>query len=73
MKANGRRNISHSLYDRHIAITRRLAKESGLSESEVIRELLETVSNCKAVWNGCFLKFERPRFQWGDDEATRYL
>jgi hypothetical protein len=73
MKLNGRRNISHSLYDRHIQINRRLAEESGLSESQIVRELLELVSNCHAVWNGCFLKFERPRFQWGEDERERFL
>jgi len=72
-KQNGRRAVSHSLYDRHVEVQERLASESGLTDSEIIRALLELVSDCHAVWQGPFLKFERPKFRWGAKEEGRFL
>ena len=73
MERNGRQVLSVSVKHQHKDVAKRLAEQAGVTESEIIRELLELVSNCHAVWNGCFLKFERPRFQWGQDERERFL
>ena len=73
MKTNGRRPVTHSLTERHVEIEKRLAEEAGLTGSEIIRELLELASDCHAIWKGPFLKFERPKFRWGDKEEERFL
>jgi hypothetical protein len=73
MKNNGRRNPSYSLYDRDIAVIKRLASEAGLTDSEILRGIILAVSDCKATWSGPLLRFERPRFRWGDRGEGRFL
>jgi hypothetical protein len=73
MDGNGRQILSASVKKQHKDVVKRVAEQAGITESELIRELIELVSNCKPIWSGPFLKFERPRFQWGADEAGRYL
>jgi hypothetical protein len=67
MKQNGRRNTSFSLYDMHRGVIDRLAKEAELTPSELLRELIEAVSDTHAKWEGCFLRFERPLFRQEKD------
>jgi hypothetical protein len=73
MKSSGRCNQSFSLYTRHVDVLKRLAEQAGLTPSEILREIIEAVSDCHAAWSGCFLKFEKPNFRWGADESGRYL
>ena len=71
MKSNGRRNVSFSIYDRHLEVVKRLAAQSQLTDSEIIRELIEAAANCEAVWEGPFLRLQRPKFKW--ESEGRYL
>ena len=66
-----RKGVTVSLYARHIQVMDRLSKQSGLTPSEIVRELLEVASNCNAVFDGVFLRFQRPKFQW--ESQGRYL
>ena len=59
-----RKSCSFSLYDRHIACLRKLSGQAQVSDSEIIRELLEVASSCTAIYDGIFLRFEKPRFRW---------
>ena len=66
-----RKGVTVSLYDRHIYAMRKLAKQAQVSDSEIIRELLELASNCDAIFDGVFLRFQRPKYQW--EAQGRYL
>jgi hypothetical protein len=73
MNGNGRQVLSASVKQQHKDAVKRLAQQAGITESELIREMIELVSDCTPVWQGLFLKFQRPKFRWGEDESERYL
>jgi len=70
-KQNGRLTVSVSMYQRHVDVIKRLATQAQLTESEIVRELIEVASNCSAEWEGPCLRLVKPKFLW--EKEGRYL
>jgi hypothetical protein len=68
-KSNGRQVRSFSMYQHEVELLKRLAAQSGLNESEIIREVLSLISDCKITRDELgAIHFERPAFRqaaWG--------
>ena len=62
---------SFRLAPHHRVILSTAAKQLGCTETQVLREMLEVFSGCKATWSGPFVRFERPKFRQA--EEGRYI
>jgi hypothetical protein len=66
-------NLSFTLKGRHHEIIKNLAMQANMNQSEILRLIIESVSDTHITWTGAIPRLERPRFRWSDLEFARYV
>ena len=65
--------LSLSMDDREWSWLDARAAEIGCSRSALVRELISAMSNLRPVWTGPLLRWQFPRFKWGENDEGRFL